>query len=163
MEAKDFRSVAESFVAFVDESAEGPRDPLVRELERRIAELYVAALSLPQPGELRSTQPTSSMRHDEAASLMRRLSRQLGDYDFYNLVFDPYDFVDSTPVTGSLADDVTDIYRDLKNGLVAYDAGETEDAVWEWRFEFDSHWGRHAANALYAIHVLTIDRLGGHF
>ena len=77
-------------------------------------------------------------------------------------MFDPYDPDGSAPVMASLSDDIADIYRDLQGGLVAFRAGEIDDAVWEWRFGFDTHWGRHAAHGLFALHALITDRLGGH-
>lgn len=72
-----------------------------------------------------------------------------GPHDFYWEVFDPY--VDEERVAGSLSDDFLDIYRDLKRGLMAFDRGQTQDAVWQWRFHFDHHWGEHAVDALRAL------------
>ena len=72
-----------------------------------------------------------------------------GPHDSYWEVFDPY--ADEESVVGSLSDDFLDIYRDLKRGLVAFDAGHEQDAVWEWRFHFDHHWGEHAVDALRAL------------
>lgn len=72
-----------------------------------------------------------------------------GPHDLYWKVFDPY--VDEERVTGSLSDDFLDIYRDLERGLVAFEEGEHQDAVWEWRFHFDHHWGEHAVDALRAL------------
>lgn len=78
------------------------------------------------------------------------LSVSAGSY-CYSVMFDPYEF-DSAPVTGSLADDAADVYRDLKGGLtVIAEGGALENAVSEWRFGFDHHWGRHAADALHAL------------
>jgi hypothetical protein len=69
-------------------------------------------------------------------------------------MFDPYE--GEMPVVASLADDIADIYRDLKKGFALLDAGGSRDrAVWEWRHGFEHHWGRHAAHALYAVYVLT--------
>ncbi|MEM6789038.1 MAG: DUF5063 domain-containing protein [Myxococcota bacterium] len=72
-----------------------------------------------------------------------------GPHDLYWEVFDPY--VDEEPVAGSLLDDFLDIYHHLKRGLVAFDEGQQQDAVWEWRFHFDHHWGDHAVDALRAL------------
>ena len=95
--------------------------------------------------------PPSALTNDEAAALQRRLGEKLGDIDFYSVVFDPYDF-DTTPVTGSLADDLADIYRDLQDGFAALRNGETANALWQWKFGFDSHWGKHAVEAMYALY-----------
>jgi hypothetical protein len=87
--------------------------------------------------------------------LYERLTAKLGDLDLYSFVFDPYE-EPTTPIVGSLANDIADIYRDLADGFAAVEAGgTTEDGLWEWRFGFASHWRRHAAHALYAVYVLT--------
>ena len=72
-----------------------------------------------------------------------------GEFDVYHEIFDPY--VDEPPVCGSLSDDLLCIYSDLRRGLMAYEAGQIGAAVWEWRFDFDHHWGDHAVDALRAL------------
>ena len=65
-------------------------------------------------------------------------------------------FIKEVPqlLTGSLADDLTSVYHDLKRGLDYLRAGEPEpDVIWEWRLGFWSHWGQHAVNAVRIIHA----------
>jgi len=52
-----------------------------------------------------------------------------------------------------VADDLADIWRDLRTGLNAM-ATESrwEDVGWEWRFGLQTHWGKHAVDALAALH-----------
>jgi hypothetical protein len=56
-----------------------------------------------------------------------------------------------------ICDDLADIYRDLIEGLDAYDR-QTEncvaEAVWQWRFGYEHHWGIHLFNALKTVHGL---------
>jgi hypothetical protein len=59
------------------------------------------------------------------------------------------------PVTGSLADDLADIYCDLWRGRELWAQGQFGAAVWEWRFRFESHWGVHVTGALRAIRTLA--------
>jgi hypothetical protein len=54
---------------------------------------------------------------------------------------------------GTLADDLADIYRDLKKGLELKSRSEPpETIIWGWRVLFYSHWGTHAIEALHVIH-----------
>jgi len=39
----------------------------------------------------------------------------------------------------------------LKAGLSLFEHGEVESAAWFWLFWFRSHWGRHAASAIFAL------------
>ena len=68
----------------------------------------------------------------------------------YWKVFDA--LVMEQPVFNTLADDLSDIWRDLKQGLLLYDSGNVEEAIWQWRFNYEIHWGRHLLGAEYAIH-----------
>lgn len=105
--------------------------------------LYAAALSLPakpEPGE-----------HDAGvASSPTEGWCDFGAKDDYYEVFDPY--VLDEPVGGSMSDDLLDVYRDVRRGLTLWVASHTTEAIWEWRFSFDAHWGDHAVDALRALH-----------
>ena len=90
-------------------------------------------------------------------ALSRSLSQQLGKWDHCYETFDPYEDPPPSPVVCSLSDGLTDICRDLSDGLAKWLRGERDDAVWEWRFGFATHWGRHAVSTLRAIHTLAAD------
>jgi hypothetical protein len=74
---------------------------------------------------------------------------------FYREVFDPWAEPTVGEVTGDIIDDLGDIYRDLRRGLVHWQDGNLADALWEWRFNFQIHWGEHATSALRALFVLS--------
>ena len=54
-------------------------------------------------------------------------------------------------------DDLEDLYRDLKNGILCYEIG-TEDAqreaVFQWRFGFNTHWGNHLYRLMMTMHEI---------
>lgn len=70
----------------------------------------------------------------------------------YWLVFDPIEAQEGETVFAQLADDLADIYRDIKYGLKLFDAGLQNDAAWEWKFHFEIHWGWHLLGAQRVIH-----------
>ncbi len=74
-------------------------------------------------------------------------------FKYYRVVFDPSHIDTEEPVVGDIADDMADIYRDLSAGLSLYESGHKVEAVWEWKQNFNSHWGRHVTSALYALHA----------
>jgi hypothetical protein len=150
--AQEFGLAAGRYCAFVESGDDRDRDRFVQELERHLVDLYSAAIDLP-PGDADGPEAAPSMTSTEFRELERRLSEKLGNSDVYWFMFDPYD--DGTLVAATLADDIAGIYGDLKDGFALLEAGGSpEGAVWEWRFGFEHHWGRHAAHALYAVHVL---------
>ena len=72
--------------------------------------------------------------------------------DGYWLVFDPTKDRESETVFTTLSEDLADIYRDLKYGLLLFDAGHIAKATWEWKFNFQIHWGRHLVDAQKVIY-----------
>jgi hypothetical protein len=53
---------------------------------------------------------------------------------------------DGQSMSGSLADDLTDIYCELKSGLDMLD-GQPQRAVEGWHLGFHLHWGQHLLDA----------------
>lgn len=77
--------------------------------------------------------------------------------DSYWEVFDPLyeeDALEENVVVGSLQDDLSDIYNDLRSGISEYDAGNKANAEFEWRLGVDGHWGKHVTDALRALHAI---------
>lgn len=81
---------------------------------------------------------------DERFELYTHLARLLGERDGYWLEFDGFD--ETQTMTGSLADDLTDIYCELKGGLALL-ATDPHSAVYSWRIGYDRHWGQHLVDA----------------
>ncbi|WP_242467599.1 DUF5063 domain-containing protein [Thiocapsa imhoffii] len=82
---------------------------------------------------------------DERFELYSRLRALLADRDAYWLEFDQVSD-DAMEMTGSLADDLTDIYCELQAGLVLY-GWSPESALATWSRGFEWHWGRHLIDA----------------
>jgi hypothetical protein len=57
-------------------------------------------------------------------------------------------------MTGSLADDLTDIYCELKHGLRAFDSN-TGPALETWVLGYEWHWAQHLADA--SRHLANLD------
>lgn len=102
------------------------------------------------------------MKEAEWERLYQSLKEKLGEWNLYWQVFDPTK--DSEAIRGSLADDVADVYRDVKEGLDCHNPDSTlqGEAIWVWRVGYYSHWGKHAIDALRTIHFLLEDTLSEH-
>ena len=61
--------------------------------------------------------------------------------------------VEVEPPAGSVVDNLGGIYRDVARGLVLFEAGNHDEALWEWGFNFRTHWGEHATGVLRALHA----------
>jgi len=120
---------------------------------RRIVALYQAAFQLP-PVSVEGTQddPLEVVDTDERARVRVACARL--PLQYYSEQFDPLK-VPSTedPTIGDIANDIADIFDDVRRGLWYFDCGRVPDAAWEWAFGFQSHWGRHAACAIRTLHA----------
>ena len=91
---------------------------------------------------------------DDRFLLYSRLRKQLGDRDSYWLEFDASP--EEMHMSGSLADDLTDIYFDLQHGLELLDDAWPQRAAQVWQTSYRLHWGQHLVDAerhLYALKV----------
>lgn len=148
--ADRFGDEARRFVEWADGTSDPT--PLTAPVAlRRVVAVYAAALSLPQPW----TERVSIRRADPidvTASLAAVRGRAAAiPLQHYSEIFSPHVPQDE-PVVGDLVDDLADIYRDLAVGLHLHDAGNIDDALWEWGFNFQAHWGEHASSAIRALH-----------
>ena len=133
----------------------GRDDPLTEKDLLRFRELlirlifHIPAVESHQHGTDFDGQRISSEEFGRAVNRFRELP-----FNLYRVVFDPHDFeVDNETVTGSLADDLADIYRDLAVGIDNAINGHINDACFDWSQSYASHWFRHAVSALTAIEI----------
>ena len=84
---------------------------------------------------------------EERFLLFGRLKSYLGPLDEYWSEAD-LDASDGLK-TGSLADDITDLYFDLKRGLAVYRSGKSAEhqAVDLWLYSYKLHWQQHLRDA----------------
>ncbi len=128
----------------------------------RLLALYAAGLALP-PGSVEEEEGEEvfAVPHDEWETLWQRLGEALGPNRWY-VSADPQMNVPGSSdavAVGDLADDLADIYRDITPGLRYWETAATAELgniVWEWRFSFTTHWGRHAVAALGILHHLVV-------
>ncbi len=131
-------------------------DAFLSAVSHCLAELYSSALCLPAvTPDTTSTDETPFAKH-EWTELYRSLREKISPFDGYWRVFDSTE--KAAPVQASLAVDISEIYSDLKEDLRLEEEGIPQaDFLWELRFSFRSHWGRHLLGALAAIHDLRVE------
>ncbi|MCP5503396.1 MAG: DUF5063 domain-containing protein [Leptospiraceae bacterium] len=91
----------------------------------------------------------------DASTIFSELKEIFSTKNFYKEIYNPYDFNDIEPVIGSLADDLTDIYKELKPGLIKWkkvNKKKKRKILSTWKFTFKIHWGEHATGAVRALY-----------
>ena len=149
----DFREQAERYCALVEGARAYRRKEFAALLVESLAGVVSAAARLPDPdvtGEDLPDRPT----HEEWVEQANALARALGTWNQYWTTTEVLGDGEPEVTTLPLWDDLADVWRDLKAGLLALDDGApVDDVVWEWRWGFYMHWGEHATEALRALHA----------
>ena len=110
-----------------------------------LLDIYSAALDLPD------MKPNTGLVNGIYAA---NLSISFGEFDIYWEVHNPKEC--DEPVCGSLYDDFTTIYKELKIGISLFEQNEINNAVWHWKWSFENHWSYHAVDALRALNCLLL-------
>ena len=162
-----FKTAAERYCAlFESEPADANR--WVEAVLCALAQVYAVAHCLPDFG-LTDGAPdipdSLDVTREDWRSLFGFVQRVLGKQDIYWAYFDPSEPSNfrEQPICHSLADDLADIYRDIKPGLRAWETGNDayfETIVFDWKTpSFGSHWGAHAVSAMRALHPIVFLRV----
>ncbi len=119
----------------------------------RIHTCVVGLRSVANPEAPQCLVPDYQLRFD----LFARLHERLGERDRYSLEFDPVS-LGPCALTGSLADDLTDIYFELRRGLdvLDHDPDRSDRALSVWRSGYVQHWGQHLVDAERHLYELEV-------
>jgi hypothetical protein len=143
-----FAALAQDFIDLIDAGELSPAELLDR-VQKILPILYRSALDLPDVDPT-DEEENDRLSHEQWNQLFQGIKKKIGEWAHYQEMFDPYDFSELSPVVGDLAD----IYRDLLQGMHLWGHGRYPDAIWCWKFNFQTHWGDHALGALRAIHTI---------
>ncbi|MGI6508297.1 MAG: DUF5063 domain-containing protein [Saccharofermentanales bacterium] len=143
---KEFYNLADKYCHFI--SAKEMTISDIATLMELLMKLYISAVNLPE------TEPETinSVVSDETDEILITFAEQIPQ--LYWEIFDPFNQEDA--VCANLADDLSDIATDLYDGMREFEAGRTGNAVFEWKFGLNNHWGKHATDALRALHAIRI-------
>ncbi len=152
-----FIETAREYIELVDRHEELGKEKFLNECLKTLPLIFHYAVQLPivEPD-------TTEISEREPDSDYKAFADFLGEDDGSNQVWDPVGDDGVTKEEGeweviyhSLADDLLDIYSDLKNPMMAIDhrsGAQMNDAVWEWKFGFQNHYGYHLASAIKALY-----------
>lgn len=138
------RAVAEEYCRLIEGLESRPANWLER-LNGLLPRLHAAVASL--AGSRGDGRHYLEPNLDARFELYTRLCGLLGDRDSYWMEFDAAG--EEHGKSGSLADDLTDIYCELKYGLTLLSAQPEApgDAFEGWRTGYRVHWGQHLVDA----------------
>jgi hypothetical protein len=143
-----FFKAATEYIAWA-QSEPGDPETEARKALGLLSELYNQALRLavatgkPPLKETRVSDAEWQDAHDRFRVLPVR---------HYSTVYNPLAVPAETPVVNDLSGDLASIYRDIADGMALHAEGRPADAFDHWSRSFRNHWGRHANEAIHALH-----------
>jgi hypothetical protein len=156
LDNNDLLDIAREYCVLIEALQTGDRGPLA-DLNGLLPRLHAAMTTISPANDARGAGPSADL--DQRFELFSRLRALLGDLDAYWMEYDV------TPnrqeMSGSLADDLTDIYYELKEGLEQLDrSADPGPTLGSWHSGFCKHWGQHVVDAERHLYALAArDRL----
>jgi hypothetical protein len=159
-DAVAFKEAATRYCSLLEQRPQDP-DQWVGDVLGALASLYACGCALPDfdlPEHAPDVEDISAENVQRVASLVNEV---LGWQTGYWSYFDPSEPPNSEqePCFGCLWDDLADIYRDVKPGVLAWESGldaYLPSIVFDWKHPlFSSHWGLHAVSAMRALHPIA--------
>ena len=150
-----FVRVSEEYCAFIERADEISRPELLHGVHCRLADVYAAALRLPEvrsgltPSVENLSADASSWDKAVKIALAKQLKRLIGNVDLTKEVYGEEALPDR------LSDDLASVYSELKGGLDLWSAsGQKGEILWEWSFGFIHHWAQHATSGMRLLWLL---------
>lgn len=153
----EFVAVANEYCKYAEHAPELKGEDLLKILQRLLPLLYLKASFLPELEPVFEDGNEKFVTESDWFRIHDSFKLKFGSANDYREVFDERAEEAETEgtVVSGLAENMTDIYQDLKNFLLLYQTGTDEvmnDALWECRLNFENYWGQKLVNALRAIH-----------
>ena len=151
----EFVAVANEYCKYAEHASELKGDELFKILQRLLPLLYLKASFLPEFTPYFEDGNEKFVMETDWTVVHDAFKKKFGSANDYLEVFDERMNESEGPVVSGLAENMADIYQDLKNFILLYQTGTMEvmnDALWECRMNFESYWGQKLVNALRAVH-----------
>jgi hypothetical protein len=143
-QARRFSQAAETFCRSIEHAGQRSRGSWLVAVNESLLRLQNDMRELDAP--LAGIRYSMLADLEQRFMLFQQLKEKLGELDEY---WSEADLGAGDGVkTGSLADDLTDIYFDLKRGLALLYSGNAEQAARMWLISYQTHWRRHLEDAI---------------
>jgi len=151
----EFVAVANEFCKYAEHGGGIKGDEILRILQRILPLLYLKASLLPALEPVFEDGNEKFVTESDWNRIHKMFQEKSGTADEYLDLHDDRINEPGTVIRSSIAEDMTDLYQDMKDFLLLYQTGTREvmnDAVWECRMNFENIWGQKLLNALREIH-----------
>ena len=154
-EVIEFTAVASEYCRLCVENTEVEGVRFLAVQQKLLPLLYYKTLLIKEFDPVLSEPVETFVTEEEWTGIEQAILKMLGEANDYLDVPDSEDTYEESVVAGSIAENMADIFQDLKDFLVAYNIGTMEimnDALWQCLENFRLSWGRKVVVTIKAIH-----------
>jgi hypothetical protein len=153
--AIEFVRVAAEFCAFMERAQEMEREEFVDKVLKILPLLYLKAALLPRFEQMGFDALETYVTEEGYEEVRRTVENIMADKDAYLEVFVPDMAFSDQPIQKSIAEDLADIYQDIRDFIFVFQLGLNEtmnDALQQCQENFETIWGQKLVNTMRALH-----------
>ena len=147
-------TVAHEFCLFMEKVDSYSQEDILDYFQKIIPLLYLKGSLLPTIKVADDSYVERYVTAETWEIIFNELRNKLKPHDNYWVL----EYSDDTEATkANIADNLTDVYQDLKDFVILYTKNTQtarENATYECKIHFETHWGVRLLSALKAIHML---------
>mgnify|MGYP001137424956 CR=1 FL=1 len=158
-EVIEFTAVGNEYCHILEEAASVDGTALMKVLQKLLPLLYIKALNIPEIESKLDEETEKFVREEDWLLVKDTLANKFGAANDY-IDINPDKEATEELIYGDLAENLADIYQDVKDFLMVYRVGTLElmnDALWECRETFRLYWGMKLVNTIRAVHLALHD------
>ncbi len=151
-----FADDARAYCDFIDHLSDGKPPTLYSQLLTLLSNLAASGLAIPFDMPDRDVTDDLDLTSDELTAISCAITEAV--FAETSALAERY-VEEDTELTRAVMfwDDLSSVYSDIKHGLRLFDAGTPDcqsEAIWQWRFGYENHWGTHLMRALATVHEI---------
>ncbi|NQV02558.1 MAG: DUF5063 domain-containing protein [Bacteroidia bacterium] len=149
-------TVANDFTLFIEKAEEYTREQVLIYLQRVFPVIYLKASLLPDDKATDEDAIEHYVTEEQWGTIFNSIREKLGQEDIYYFI-DLHEKTQQDAIRASIAENIADIYQDLKDFLLLIQKPQLafqENAVRECRHLFQTRYGYKLVNCHTAIHYL---------
>jgi hypothetical protein len=153
-----FVKTADEYCSLIEQTENTALKQWIDKIHRILPELYLGAVNLPSLSPSFEELNQRNVTEEQYATLHKMMLVKLGEFDAFEEIFDENRIEAENAVGESIAENLADIYQDIKDFVLLFEDGSYEvmyEAIWEVRQSFEHYWGQKLVNTLRAVHNLN--------
>lgn len=158
----EFAASANEYCKYLESTQDINGIEIMKVMQRLLPFIYLRASLLPLLEPVLEETNEKTVTEFDWTRMHDSLLSKMGNNDPFPVIVSAGDPSDGL-YTGSIAENLTDVYQDLKDFIVSYKSGNEgvmNDAVWEVLMNFEEFWGKKLLNVLSAIHSVLYSEAG---